>query len=440
MNGLKEVRHACAVLFWAPWHLVGSKGVGRGVGMRPQLCFRHSRPAFMCFIYKSWSDIYFEHSSMGSLLSVCEFSLSRSPVFGAAGRNRQKMHLCLTQPICDTVADASFPRPLILFLVPVPGRMLPLMMTVLILLLLPMGQAAPKDGVTRPDSEVQHQLLPNPFQPGQEQLGLLQSYLKGLGRTEVQLEHLSREQVLLYLFALHDYDQSGQLDGLELLSMLTAALAPGVANSPTTNPVILIVDKVLETQDLNGDGLMTPAELINFPGVAPRHVEPGEPLAPSPQEPQAVGRQSLLAKSPLRQETQEAPGPREEAKGQVEARRESLDPVQEPGGQAEADGDVPGPRGEAEGQAEAKGDAPGPRGEAGVQAEAEGDAPGPRGEAGGQAEAEGDAPGPRGEAGGQAEARENGEEAKELPGETLESKNTQNEFEVHIVQVENDEI
>ncbi|XP_003827129.1 cell growth regulator with EF hand domain protein 1 isoform X1 [Pan paniscus] len=318
--------------------------------------------------------------------------------------------------------------------------MLPLMMTVLILLLLPTGQAAPKDGVTRPDSEVQHQLLPNPFQPGQEQLGLLQSYLKGLGRTEVQLEHLSREQVLLYLFALHDYDQSGQLDGLELLSMLTAALAPGVANSPTTNPVILIVDKVLETQDLNGDGLMTPAELINFPGVAPRHLEPGEPLAPSPQEPQAVGRQSLLAKSPLRQETQEAPGPREEAKGQVEARRESLDPVQEPGGQAEADGDVPGPRGEAEGQAEAKGDAPGPRGEAGVQAEAEGDAPGPRGEAGGQAEAEGDAPGPRGEAGGQAEARENGEEAKELPGETLESKNTQNEFEVHMVQVENDEI
>ncbi|KAL4694268.1 hypothetical protein H8959_013533 [Pygathrix nigripes] len=203
----------------------------------------------------------------------------------------------------------------------VPGRMLPLMMRVLILLLLPAGQAAPKDGVTRPDSEVQHQLLPNPFQPGREQLGLLQSYLKGLERTEVQPEHLSREQVFLYLFALHDYDQSGQLDGLELLSMLTAALAPGAANSPTTNPVILIVDKVLETQDLNGDGLMTPAELINFPGEAPSHVEPGELLAPSPQEPQAVGRQSLLAKSPLRQETQEAPGPREEAKGQVEARR-----------------------------------------------------------------------------------------------------------------------
>uniref|UniRef100_A0A2K6N0F0 Cell growth regulator with EF hand domain protein 1 n=2 Tax=Rhinopithecus bieti TaxID=61621 RepID=A0A2K6N0F0_RHIBE len=383
MNGLKEFRHACPALFWAPRQLVGSKGMGRG------LCFCHSRPAFMCFIYENWSDIYFEHGSMGgSLLSVCVFP-------------EQESYL----PISDTVADAPFPRPLILFLVPVPGTMLPLMMRVLILLLLPTGQAAPKDGVTRPDSEVQHQLLPNPFQPGREQLGLLQSYLKGLERTEVQPEHLSREQVFLYLFALHDYDQSGQLDGLELLSMLTAALAPGAANSPTTNPVILIVDKVLETQDLNGDGLMTPAELINFPGEAPSHVEPGELLAPSPQEPQAVGRQSLLAKSPLRQETQEAPGPREEAEGQVEARRESLDPVQEPGGQAEAEGDVPGPRGEAGGQAEAE-----------------------------------DVPGPRGEAGGQAEARENGEEAKELPGETLESKNIPNEFEVHIVQLENDEI
>uniref|UniRef100_A0A2K5BVD7 Cell growth regulator with EF hand domain protein 1 n=1 Tax=Aotus nancymaae TaxID=37293 RepID=A0A2K5BVD7_AOTNA len=379
MNGVKEVRHDCAALLWALWQLVGSKGMGRGVGMRPQLCFYHSRPAFM-----------------------------------------EKRHLCLTQPVSDTVADAPFPRPLILFLVPVPGRMMPLMMRVLILLLLPEGQAAPKDGVTRPDSEVQHQLLPNPFQPGPEQLRLLQSYLKGLERTEVKPEHLSRElwapgpgtdlgcpidSFLLYLFALHDYDQSGQLDGLELLSMLTAALAPGAASSPTTNPVILIVDKVLETQDLNGDGLMTPAELINFPGEAPSHVEPREPLAPSPQEPQAVGRQSLLAKSPLRQETQEALGPREEAEGQVEAKRESLEPVQEPGGQAEADRDGPGPIGEAGGQAEAE-----------------------------------DVPRPKGEDEGQVEAKENGEEAKELPGETLESRNTPNEFDVHIVQLENDEI
>uniref|UniRef100_A0A8C9J975 Cell growth regulator with EF-hand domain 1 n=1 Tax=Panthera tigris altaica TaxID=74533 RepID=A0A8C9J975_PANTA len=62
--------------------------------------------------------------------------------------------------------------------------------------------------------------------------------------------------------------------------MLTAALAPGAADFPIANPVILVVDKVLETQDLNGDGLMTPAELINFPGEAPSHTEPKEPLEP----------------------------------------------------------------------------------------------------------------------------------------------------------------
>ncbi|XP_039742880.1 cell growth regulator with EF hand domain protein 1 [Pteropus medius] len=220
-----------------------------------------------------------------------------------------------------------------------------------VLLLLPLSLAAPKDGVLRLDPEMQQQPLPNPFQPGQEQLRLLQSYLKGLERMEEEPEHMSREQVLLYLFALHDYDQSGQLDGLELLSMLTAALAPGATDSPTTNPVILIVDKVLETQDLNGDGLMTPAELINFPG--------------QPLELQDVGRQSLFAKSSPRQETQEALALKEEAGGQVEAGRESLEPVQEAEAQAEAGGEAPGPGGEAGGQAEAGEEACAPGGRLG---------------------------------------------------------------------------
>ncbi|XP_032353121.1 cell growth regulator with EF hand domain protein 1 isoform X1 [Camelus ferus] len=273
-----------------------------------------------------------------------------------------------------------------LFLRAVTGRMLPLTMKILVLLLLPLplNQAAPKDGTMRLVPEVQHLPLPNPFQPGQEQLRLLQSYLKGLEKMEEEPEHMSREQVLLYLFALHDYDQSGQLDGLELLSMLTAALAPGAADSPTTNPVILVVDKVLETQDLNGDGLMTPAELINFPGEAPRLAEPKEPLGP-----QEAETQPLLAKTPSRQEVHEALGPGEEAGGQMEARRESSEPVQE---------------------------------------------------AEGQAEAEKEAPGPGGEIGRQAEARDTGEGAEDLPGETLESENTPNEFEVHAIQLENEEI
>lgn len=246
------------------------------------------------------------------------------------------------------------------------------------LLLLPLSQAAPKDGTTRLVPEVQQQPpLPNPFQPGQEQLRLLQSYLKGLERMEEEPEHMSREQVLLYLFALHDYDQSGQLDGLELMSMLTAALAPGAADSPTTNPVVPVVDEVLETQDLNGDGLMTPAELINFPGAALRHPERHEP--PEPQDP---GRQPPPAKSPSRPEAQEATGPRED-EAQAEAGKESLEPGQEAGGEA---------------------------------------------------------PSPGGEAGAQAEARDAAKKAEELPGEMLESKNPPSEFEVHAIQLENDEI
>ncbi|XP_040849891.1 cell growth regulator with EF hand domain protein 1 [Ochotona curzoniae] len=257
---------------------------------------------------------------------------------------------------------------------------LPMGVFLWLLLLLPLGHAAPKDGATRPDPEVQP--LPNPFQPGQEQLRLLRSYLKGLERMEEEPGHMSREQVLLYLFALHDYDQSGQLDGLELLSMLTAALAPQAADSPNTNPVILVVDKVLETQDLDGDGLMTPAELINFPREAPSHTEPREPLAPSPQEP-------LLAKGPSRQETQGAGGPQEVAAGQAEGEREPLEPVPE----------------------------------AKVVARAEGEAPSP----------------PSGEARGQVEARNDGD-ARETPRETLAAKGTPNVLEAHSIQLENDEM
>ncbi|KAM6179809.1 cell growth regulator with EF hand domain protein 1 isoform 1-T3 [Erethizon dorsatum] len=284
--------------------------------------------------------------------------------------------------------------------------MLPRMMRVLMLpLLLPtLAHAAPKDGATRQDLDVQPQPLPNPFQPGPEQLRVLQHHLKGLERMEEDPEHMNREQVLLYLFALHDYDQSGQLDGLELLSMLTAALAPGAADFPA-NPVILVVDKVLETQDLDGDGLISPAELINFPAEAPRDTGPRESLAPAPQETQTVERQPLLAKNPLSQETQQALGPREEAGGQEEARRESLGSVKEAGDQAGAKGDTPGPEVGNRGQVEAE-----------------------------------DAPGPRGDVEGQAEARDSEAEAKELLRETLESRNTADELEPHSIQLENDEI
>ncbi|KAK7808390.1 hypothetical protein U0070_023391 [Myodes glareolus] len=272
----------------------------------------------------------------------------------------------------------------------------------LTLLLLPLGHSAPKDGAARLDPEVQQQLTPNPFEPGPDQLQRLRNYLKGLEKMEEDPEQMDRERVLLYLFALHDYDQNGQLDGLELLSMLTAALAPEAAHFPI-NPVILVVDQVLETQDLDGDGLMTPAELINFPGDAPKHTES---LPPALLEPQPAGRPLHLANSPLQPETQQSLETREETRGQVEAKGESLEAVQE----------------------------------AGHQTGAKGDSLSHEGETRRQAEAEGEVPGPREDVEGQEGSKDNGGEVKEMPVETSDTINTPNAVEAHSIQLENDEI
>lgn len=299
------------------------------------------------------------------------------------------------------------------------------MMRLLALLFLPLGHGAPKEGVVwRSDPKVPPQPLPNPFQPGQEQLRLLQSYLKGLERMEEEPEHMSREQVLLYLVALHDYDQSGQLDGLELLSLLTAALAPGPADAPTPDPVILVVDQVLETQDLNGDGLMTPAELINFPGEAPKYAEP--------QAPHTGGNQPPFAEGPPRPGVHKPGVPGEQTGGTEEV-------LQEAGVQAEAEGGAPNPGGRIGGLTKIEGGALSPEGGAGDHTEVEG-APGPEVGAGGHAEVEGGTTNLGGEPKAQEEALDTTREAKEFPGETLEPKHTPEEVEVHAIQLENDEM
>lgn len=165
--------------------------------------------------------------------------------------------------------------------------------------------------------------------------------------------------------------------------------------------VIIVVDTVLETQDLDGDGLITPAELINFPGEASKHTGP---LPPALQEPQSAG--GLLANSPLQPETQQSLGTKEEMRGQVEDKSESLEPVQQAGHQMEAKVDTLSPEGEVRGQAEAEGDVLGPREDAEEQVV----------------------------------SKDNEGAAKELPVETLDTIDTPNEVEAHSIQLENDEI
>ncbi|KAI6059765.1 Cell growth regulator with EF hand domain protein 1 [Aix galericulata] len=86
---------------------------------------------------------------------------------------------------------------------------------------------------------------------------------------------MTREQALLYLFALYDHDRSGRLDGLELLQLLGAVLAQGGTGQPSPEAVAVLVDRALERQDRSGDGLLDPPELL-LPGW--EKGPPGEPL------------------------------------------------------------------------------------------------------------------------------------------------------------------
>ncbi|XP_051832260.1 cell growth regulator with EF hand domain protein 1 isoform X1 [Antechinus flavipes] len=345
--------------------------------------------------------------------------------------------------------------------------------------LVPMDQAAPKDGAARlsdllpqdfPDGKQQSwdsnsrplneprfspqdwieaeaglDLPSNPFQSGQEQFGLLQNYLKGLGQASGDLEHLSREQVLLYLFALHDFDQSGQLDGLELLAMLKEALFPGARASSSTSQVIRVVDKVLETQDLDRDGLVTPAELLTLPGGALRYKEP-QVSSVSPQRSEIVGSPALLAIKLLEQGTREAMIQEEVTGPGGEDGKKATDLAQE----ARSPGEAAGP-GEndmmvtdSEQEAKSLGEATGPEEdgkkvpnleqEARSLEEAIGS---PGGEVVYQSEAGEEVKGPLGEVG---EGMEIIVAELETLGERLEPGEVPGEFERHAIQLENDEM
>ncbi|XP_020839522.1 cell growth regulator with EF hand domain protein 1 isoform X2 [Phascolarctos cinereus] len=307
---------------------------------------------------------------------------------GAAARQERQSRGAPSPAIAGAHAAAS-------------GKMLSLS---LLLWLVPMGQAAPKDGVTRVEAEAGLDLPSNPFQSGQQQFHLLQNYLKGLGQASGDLEQLSREQVLLYLFALHDFDQSGQLDGLELLAMLKEALFPGAHAWSSTGQVIKIVDKVLETQDLDRDGLVTPAELLALPGDALGYKEPQESSVPPPQDSELVGSPATLAIKLLEQVTGEAmiqeeatgPGgedPGQEARSLAEATgtgqedsMKATDPEQEARSLAEAIGPEEEDGGKvtySEQEAQSLGeDIGGPGEELGYQSEAGGEVKGPLGEVG----------------------------------------------------------
>ncbi|XP_066479964.1 cell growth regulator with EF hand domain protein 1 [Tiliqua scincoides] len=133
--------------------------------------------------------------------------------------------------------------------------------------------AAPKDGTSRPEApnDSRHQSVLNPLHPGKESLWLtcglvclraLQDYLKNAGQVDRDAGAMTREQALLLLFALHDYDKSGRLDGLEFMWLLNELASEQADGQPGPDLVVLTVDGILEAQDLNRDGLLEPSELL----------------------------------------------------------------------------------------------------------------------------------------------------------------------------------
>ncbi|KAM6323564.1 cell growth regulator with EF hand domain protein 1 [Aegotheles albertisi] len=156
----------------------------------------------------------------------------------------------------------------------------------LVLLVAPVAWAAPQGGGQRPEVPAATGLDPgsDPLSPELPALPVLRGAVRSLGPPERDVEAMTREQALLYLFVLHDHDRNGRLDGLELLQLLGTALAQRDGGRPGPEAVAALVDRVLQTQDLSGDGLLDPPELLLPPGRGPPGQPPMEPLP----EPEAV--------------------------------------------------------------------------------------------------------------------------------------------------------
>ncbi|CAG11016.1 unnamed protein product, partial [Tetraodon nigroviridis] len=70
---------------------------------------------------------------------------------------------------------------------------------------------------------------------------------------------------VFFLFRLFDFDRSGLLDGLEMMQLLTDYNSRQTPGTHANEQVISLVDFLLQTQDLNQDGLLAPSELLAAP-------------------------------------------------------------------------------------------------------------------------------------------------------------------------------
>ncbi|XP_037553432.1 cell growth regulator with EF hand domain protein 1 [Nematolebias whitei] len=172
-------------------------------------------------------------------------------------------------------------------------------------LLLQLGRAAPGlPGAQRENSADVHPTLLNPFGTGEEDRRLLQSYVQSsLKNSQGGPEISSWEQEVFFLFRLYDYDRSGFLDGLEMMKLLSDYNSHHTPGAEASELVVLMVDFLLQTQDLNQDGLLDPSELLS-----PSFIHTQDSVNRTPQQEQEVPvlSNSLIEEENVAEHKQEA--------------------------------------------------------------------------------------------------------------------------------------
>ncbi|KAM4602920.1 uncharacterized protein ACJ7VT_019473 [Polymixia lowei] len=109
-------------------------------------------------------------------------------------------------------------------------------------------------------------VLANPFGSAEEDRRLLQSYIQDNLKDDQGGADISTwEQEVFFLFRLYDYDRSGHMDGLEMMKLLSDYNSHNPPGAKANERVVSMVDFLLQTQDLNQDGLLAPSELLSPP-------------------------------------------------------------------------------------------------------------------------------------------------------------------------------
>ncbi|XP_061670320.1 cell growth regulator with EF hand domain protein 1 [Syngnathoides biaculeatus] len=146
------------------------------------------------------------------------------------------------------------------------SRLFPSVLVLVLVLQVHLSRTAPQredPEKPNPDSTV----LTNPFGSGEEERRLLQRYIELTRKDGITIN--SRDEEVFYLFRLYDFDRSERLDGLEMMKLLSDYNSQHAPEDQANDMVVSLVDFLLQSQDVNKDGLLAPSELLSSPVARP---------------------------------------------------------------------------------------------------------------------------------------------------------------------------